>query len=119
MKFILPLLIIFFVGCKTTDKVIIENTEYRLNLPPGTVKIDDNFFADETEISIQSYREYLFWVRSIHGVNSDEYKFAMPDTLVCTDVTHNNYIGEPYVGRNEFSWFANVLRTHFIGHFTY
>jgi len=52
MNFILPFLIIFLAGCKTTDKVIIENTEYRLNLPLGTVKIDDNFFADETEISL-------------------------------------------------------------------
>ena len=54
----------------------------RLKLPPNTVKIDTNLFADKTEIANIDYREYLFWLKKIYGYKSHRYQAALPDTLV-------------------------------------
>lgn len=63
-------------------------------LPPGTVKINDTLFADETEISNFSWIEYEWWMYRKYGINSPEYKATLPDTLVWRDKTAYN---EPYV----------------------
>lgn len=50
--------------------------------PPGTVKINDTLYLDETEVSNFSWREFEYWTAVRYGKNSDEYKFVLPDTLV-------------------------------------
>jgi formylglycine-generating enzyme required for sulfatase activity len=63
-------------------------------LPPGTAKINDTLFADETEISNFSWLEYQLWVCNKYGHNSQEYKAVLADTLVWRD---KNSYNEPYV----------------------
>jgi len=63
-------------------------------LPPGTVKINDTLYADETEVSNFSWLEYQFWIFTKYGYYSDEYKAVLPDTLVWRDKAAYN---EPYV----------------------
>lgn len=63
-------------------------------LPPGTVKINDTLFADETEISNLSWLEYVSWIKNKYGITSAEYKNSLPDTLVWRE---NNSYNEPYV----------------------
>lgn len=63
-------------------------------VPPGTVKINDTLFADETEISNFSWVQYQFWVYTKYGYNSPQYKAVLPDTLVWRDSASYN---EPYV----------------------
>src|ERR1041385_3186237 len=63
-------------------------------LPPGTVKINDTLYADETEVSNFSWLEYQLWVCNKYGYNSQEYRAVLADTLVWRDKAAYN---EPYV----------------------
>jgi formylglycine-generating enzyme required for sulfatase activity len=63
-------------------------------LPPGTVKINDTLYADETEISNFSWLEYQLWTYRKYGYNSPQYKAVLPDTLVWRE---KNSYNEPYV----------------------
>lgn len=63
-------------------------------LPPGTAKINDTLFADETEVSNFSWREYESWMKNKYGANSTQHKATLPDTLVWRE---NNSSNEPYV----------------------
>ena len=63
-------------------------------LPPGTVKINDSLYADETEISNFSWQEYELWMKNKYGANSAEHISALPDTLVWRE---KNSYNEPYV----------------------
>jgi len=63
-------------------------------LPPGTSKINDTLFADETEVSNFSWQEYETWMKTKYGPNSPEHKSALPDTLVWREKYTDN---EPYV----------------------
>jgi len=61
--------------------------------PVGTVKIDNDLYMDETEITNFSWQEYLSWQANKYGKSSNEYKNALPDTLVWRNKESFN---EPY-----------------------
>ncbi len=63
-------------------------------VPPGTTQINDTLFFDKTEISNSTWLEYMAWNKNKFGINSNEYKFSCPDTLVWRDP---NSCNEPYV----------------------
>jgi formylglycine-generating enzyme required for sulfatase activity len=63
-------------------------------LPPGTIKINDTLFVDETEISNISWKEYEFWIKNKYGSNSSQHIVTLPDTLVWQE---KNSYNEPYV----------------------
>lgn len=63
-------------------------------LPPGTTKINDTLFADETEISNFSWVEYEYSVMRKYGFHSKEHLSVLPDTTVWRDPSSFN---EPYV----------------------
>jgi formylglycine-generating enzyme required for sulfatase activity len=54
---------------------------YRVN-PPGAVRINGNFFCDETEVANIYWAEYVYWVKRVFGDSSKEYIASLPDTLV-------------------------------------
>lgn len=62
--------------------------------PPGTVKISEKLFYDETEITNFHWREYVYWQKNRFGDTSSEYKTSLPDTTVWLDSTAYN---KPYV----------------------
>lgn len=62
--------------------------------PTGTVKIKDNIYMDETEITNFNWQEYVAWQATTYGKISNEYKNALPDTLVWKEKESFN---EPYV----------------------
>jgi formylglycine-generating enzyme required for sulfatase activity len=62
-------------------------------IPPGTVQVSETLFADETEISNLSWREYEFWTSVKFGSGSPEHLAVMPDSTVWLD--SNAYNG-PY-----------------------
>jgi formylglycine-generating enzyme required for sulfatase activity len=68
---ILPLFIFSFSSLKKKRPV-----------PPGTVQISENFFADETEVSNLSWLEYEYWTAVTYGSNSAEHLATLPDTNV-------------------------------------
>ncbi|MCL4857478.1 MAG: SUMF1/EgtB/PvdO family nonheme iron enzyme, partial [Flavobacteriales bacterium] len=61
--------------------------------PTGTVKINDQLYMDETEITNFNWQEYVMWLANKHGKTAIEYKNALPDTLVWRDKLAYN---EPY-----------------------
>lgn len=50
--------------------------------PPGTVKLSENLFVDETEITNISWMEYVAWQKKHFGKTSPEYIESLPDTNV-------------------------------------
>lgn len=62
--------------------------------PTGTVKINDQLYMDETEITNFNWQEYVMWLAKKHGETAVEYKNALPDTLVWRNKESQN---EPYV----------------------
>lgn len=62
--------------------------------PPGTVKISEKLFYDETEITNTHWREYVYWQKNRFGDMSVEYKTSLPDTTVWLDSASCN---PPYV----------------------
>lgn len=69
-------------------------TKEKTFIPPGTVQINDTLFADETEISNFSWKEFEYWTKAIYGPNSKEHLAVLPDTLVWREKLSYN---EPYV----------------------
>lgn len=51
-------------------------------VPPGTVKINDTLFVDETEITNLSWREFENWTAEVYGKNSNEHLAMLPDTMI-------------------------------------
>lgn len=92
MIYIIFSLLIAFTPVKDKDSSL--HKKNNKNAPPGTVWIRDKFYMDKTEITNESYREYLYWLNKHHGSESEEYKIALPDTLVWRDSLAYN---EPYV----------------------
>lgn len=45
---------------------------------PGMIKVSNNFYADETEISNKHWREFIYWQNQVYGESS---KKLLPDTL--------------------------------------
>jgi formylglycine-generating enzyme required for sulfatase activity len=62
-------------------------------IPPGTVQISETFFADQTEISNFSWREFELWTKAKYGSESPEHLAVLPDSSVW--LNKNNYC-EPY-----------------------
>lgn len=48
--------------------------------PPGTIKVRENFYTDQTEVRNADYLEFLYWMKRKYGYSSTEYKSALPDT---------------------------------------
>jgi len=85
---------------------------HKVELPPGTLEVDVNFYADKTEVTNIDYREYLFWVRRVFGSSSIEFLEAKPDSfnrmipyqygepMVSNYFWHPAYNNYPVVGVN-------------------
>ncbi|MDI1353526.1 MAG: SUMF1/EgtB/PvdO family nonheme iron enzyme [bacterium] len=76
--------------------VLLSFTSYhhKILVPPGTVQITQNFFADEMEVSNRSWQEFEYWTKIKYGYHSKEHLETLPDTLVWRNVESKN---EPYV----------------------
>lgn len=53
--------------------------------PPGTVKISENLFFDETEITNSHWSEYTKWIKNHFGDTSSRYLGSLPDSTVWLD----------------------------------
>lgn len=88
-----PGLVLIEGGVFTMGKVQ-DDVMYDWNNMPRKVTVS-SFYMDITEIRNVDYREYIFWLRRVFGVNNPQVvKNAMPDTLVWRDPMAYN---EPYL----------------------
>lgn len=74
--------LIFFIGVISLLIITMSFKSKKSDLPPGTIEISTNFYADKTEITNVDWREYMCWNRRIYGETSNEYKITIPDTTV-------------------------------------
>ena len=75
----LVLIVLIFTGCANQSHLPVSQKE--IFSPPGTVKVSDNFYCDQSEISNQSWREYTFWMKHKFGESSQHYSESLPDTI--------------------------------------
>jgi hypothetical protein len=59
-----------------------EKNYYRRITPPNGIKIAENMYYDQTEVSNIAWREYMHWNRTVFGSSSGEYLSTFPDTSV-------------------------------------
>ena len=76
----------FIMGRVEQDVIYgMDNTPRRVTVP--------SFYIDECEVSNANYREWLYWVNRVYSEYPDQYKAALPDTLVWRRALADN---EPY-----------------------
>jgi len=74
---------------------------YTHHNPSGVVKIAENLYYDQTEVTNAEWREFVFWTKHIFGEKSDEYAFAQQDIMFwrspdsCTRFYLFNYRNNP------------------------
>ncbi len=69
-----------------------------------------SFYMDETEMSNSDYREYLYWLKRVYGLDYPEvYRDALPDTLVWRDeLAFNEPMVESYFRHPSYDDFPVV-----------
>lgn len=73
--------ILFCIICTLQFSCNLTRTiEIKDETPPGTIKIANNIFVDQTEIRNIDYLEYIHWTGRVYGSNSIEYIKTLPDT---------------------------------------
>lgn len=85
--------LVFIPGGTFTMGLNGDDVASEWNSSPRRVTLD-SYFIDETEVTNQQYRDYLFWVKKVFVSYPNVYKNALPDTLVWRLPLAYN---EPYV----------------------
>ncbi|MFZ1703150.1 MAG: SUMF1/EgtB/PvdO family nonheme iron enzyme [Saprospiraceae bacterium] len=78
---ILVMFVVLNIGCKVSS-VPTHLTINNFFDPPGTIKISENLYIDQIEITNIGWLEFLAWTSKIYGKESNEYKSMLPDTNV-------------------------------------
>ncbi len=88
-----PGLVLIEGGTFTMGRVE-DDVNFSWDAQPTRVTVS-SFYIDETEVTNQDWREYLYWLKRIYGDSYPEvYRNALPDTLVWREKMEYN---EPYV----------------------
>jgi gliding motility-associated lipoprotein GldJ len=86
--------LVFIEGGTFTMGKVQDDVLYEWNNIPRRVTVA-SFYMDQTEITNVNYREYLYWLDRVFGLNNKQVVLnAKPDTLVWRDPMAFN---EPYV----------------------
>lgn len=89
-------ILIFISGCAISKKNPTKGN------PPGTLKINDSLFVDQTEVANIHWREYLYYLEKYDSSNASN---ALPDTLVWRDsMIYNEPMVEYYFRHPAFSY---------------
>lgn len=72
---------LILIQCSGSRKMTFDYTQSNV-IPPGGIKIGQNFYCDETEALNIHWAEYEYWVKRVHGPASPEYASILPDTTV-------------------------------------
>jgi hypothetical protein len=80
--------------------------------PPGTVKIYDNFYVDETEVSNFSWKEFELSVSNKYGRFSKEHLAVIPDTNVWLKSKIGDYYNSNYYSAIAYRDYPVVGITH-------
>lgn len=85
--------LVFIQGGTFTQGRVEQDVMYHWDNQPRRVTVA-SFYMDETEVSNQDYREYLYWVSRVYPGNTEKIHSVLPDTTVWrSELAYN----EPYV----------------------
>ena len=73
---------ISIILCCSPHEKITDSNYQSVKIPPGGVRIANNFFCDATELENLAWLEYIYWTARVFGSTSPEYLATLPDTLV-------------------------------------
>lgn len=82
-QILLSLIILLLLSCATRNKIKYTQD---IETPPGTIRLGENFFVDETEITNQNWEDYINWMEKYK-----EEEDVMLDTLVWQDSLNFNH----------------------------
>jgi gliding motility-associated lipoprotein GldJ len=85
--------LVFVQGGTFTMGRVEQDVMYRWDNHPRRVTVA-SFYMDETEVSNQDYREYVFWLQRMYPNSPEKTKAATPDSSVWREELAYN---EPYV----------------------
>lgn len=105
---LLFLLLVAMASCKSFEYRTIEDQSYKIFRPPGTIKVDDQLYADETELTNLDYKEYLNWNERIFGKDSKEYTEKIPDESVWAQLSNYTAVKENYFQDQKFDHYPVV-----------
>ena len=71
---------LFLIFCTYGQSHVLTNSKKQV--PPGTVKVNEGFYFDATEITNFGWLEYVNWNKKNFGNQSSEYCSSLPDTTV-------------------------------------
>ena len=57
--------------------------------PPGTVRLTGNIYVDQSEIRNIDWREYIYWLKSVFGEKSPQYRNSLPDSNIWSELYKN------------------------------
>lgn len=71
--------------------------------PPGTKRLESGepVFMDKTPVRNLDYAEYLNWLKEKHGINTDQYKNALPDSALWAKANRKAFKGGKSVAHPE------------------
>lgn len=101
---------ILLLSCtpKVKDAITLNDKERLLSIPPNCKRIDFNFYADQTEVRNIDYKEYLHWLKTVHGPTSEIYVEAFPDTSVWKSLDNENTLHQTYFNHSGYDVFPVV-----------
>lgn len=82
-QILLPLIVLLLLSCSSRNKIKYTQD---IETPPGTIRLGENFFVDEAEITNQNWEDYLNWMEKYK-----EEEDVMLDTLVWRDSFNFNH----------------------------
>ena len=85
--------LVFIQGGAFIMGQIADDVGYEWNNTPRRVTLD-SYYMDETEVTNQHYRDYIFWMSKVYTNFPNVMRSALPDTLVWRSPLAYN---EPYV----------------------
>lgn len=95
-------------SCSTAEKITIEDTTYKIYRPPGTVKISDQFYADEAELTNIDYKEFMYWTKAVFGEDSETYQELLPDTSVWLNNNKTTKLATTYYQHPSYDYYPAV-----------
>ena len=101
-------ILISFMACRSLNHVTVGDTPFEVDLPPGTLRIDENFYADKFEITNIDYREFMYWTSLIYGKTSNEYLSILPDTMMWATQTVHDSLESIYLRSQAYDFFPVV-----------
>lgn len=87
---------------KPKEIITLDGHTFEAFAGPNLVRIDSNFYADATEVTNAFYKEFIYWMKTVYGVKSDEFLSILPDLSVWNFQNHLKVDGSEYFTSPDF-----------------